>query len=242
MDFIYTINRSKRRSLAIKIREGEVRVAAPNGMSDRHIANFVEQKRDWITGHLQQQHQQLNAVAQREWAAGETIQWLGEPLTITVMSAGKNTAKQGEKAPAVQQVGNELQITLSPRVKNTDIHVRKHVMQWFMTQAEAWLADYLKQPQAVKLKHSGTRIANYTGKWGSCSKAGVLSFTWKLWLAPEAIVQYVVQHELAHLSHFDHSPDFWALVGELNPDYREAEKWLRQHGTTVLSERYLAWA
>lgn len=70
-------------------------------------------------------------------------------------------------------------------------------------------------------------------RWGSCSSRGTLSFNWKLMLAPPAVLDYVVVHELCHLKHMDHSREFWAAVEEVLPDYKEKRKWLKEHGSEL---------
>ena len=72
-------------------------------------------------------------------------------------------------------------------------------------------------------------IRDQKTRWGSCSARGTLSFNWRLMLAPPAILDYVVVHELCHLTHMDHSPAFWQAVGKVYPDYRTARKWLKDH-------------
>lgn len=67
-------------------------------------------------------------------------------------------------------------------------------------------------------------------RWGSCSGRGTLSFNWKLMLAPPAVLDYVVVHELCHLTHMNHSREFWQAVERVLPDYRERRKWLKEHG------------
>ena len=73
-------------------------------------------------------------------------------------------------------------------------------------------------------------MRNQKTRWGSCSTKGTLSFNWRLMLAPPAILDYVVVHELCHLTHMNHSPAFWQAVGQVCPDYKECHKWLREHG------------
>lgn len=229
MDLIYTISRSKRRTVAIKISEGEVRVLAPNRFSERKIAQVVATREDWIKKHLARQQSLLAVTPQRQWQQGETIPWLGQPLQLDIRNGSTS---------AIKRVNNQLEITLGSRVKHTQRQIRLLVIQWYQQQAQAWLDNYL--PMAFAQPRQ-SRIASYKAKWGACTRSGEVSLSWKLWLAPEWVVTYVVQHELVHLTHFDHSKAFWQRVAEVNPDYRTAERWLRQHGHTVLSERYLNW-
>lgn len=229
MDLIYTISRSKRRTLAIKISEGEVRVLAPNRFSDRKIAQVLATRESWIRKHLQRQQALISVTPERSWQHGETIPWLGLPLQLHISSGTTS---------GIERVADKLHITLGSRVKHGQRQIRSLVIQWYQQQAQAWLNEYL--PQAFTQPRQ-SRIASYKAKWGACTRSGEVSLSWKLWLAPEWVVTYVVQHELVHLTHFDHSKAFWQRVAEVNPDYRKAESWLRQHGHTVLSERYLNW-
>lgn len=82
--------------------------------------------------------------------------------------------------------------------------------------------------------YSRISIRDQKTRWGSCSSRGTLSFNWRLMLAPPAILDYVVVHELCHLTHMDHSPAFWQAVGEVCPDYRTARKWLKDHGQELV--------
>ena len=85
--------------------------------------------------------------------------------------------------------------------------------------------------------YSSIRIAEQKTRWGSCSSRGTLSFHWRLILAPPAVMDYVVVHEVCHLIHMDHSPDFWAEVESLMPDYKVYKTWLKKNGL-VLSQAY----
>lgn len=76
-------------------------------------------------------------------------------------------------------------------------------------------------------------IRDQKTRWGSCSGRGNLSFNWRLILAPPEILDYVVVHELCHLTHMNHSKDFWGLVGKVLPDYKDRRKWLKENGHTL---------
>ena len=96
-------------------------------------------------------------------------------------------------------------------------------------------------PQRVAYYHAKTggtyhhiTIRDQKTRWGSCSSKGTLSFNWRLMLAPPSILDYVVVHELCHLTHMDHSSAFWHAVEEICPDYRNARKWLKEHGNELV--------
>jgi predicted metal-dependent hydrolase len=78
--------------------------------------------------------------------------------------------------------------------------------------------------------YSRLQIRGQRTRWASCSSTGAMSFNWRLLLAPAEILDYVVEHEVAHLERLDHSPRFWRLLASRCPDWREHEAWLRRHG------------
>ena len=107
----------------------------------------------------------------------------------------------------------------------------KRLQQWFTHEAKsdlegrvAWHADRLGvQPGRLTIR-------DQTSRWGSCSTTGALSFSWRLVLAPPAVLDYVAAHEVAHLREINHGPRFWALVRKSCPGMDEAKRWLRIYG------------
>lgn len=81
--------------------------------------------------------------------------------------------------------------------------------------------------------YTSITIRDQKTRWGSCSGRGTLSFNWRLILAPPEILDYVVVHELCHLTHMNHSKEFWGLVGNVLPDYKVRRKWLKENGHTL---------
>ena len=80
------------------------------------------------------------------------------------------------------------------------------------------------------------KITDARTRWGSCSTRGSLNFSWRLVMAPPAVIDYVILHELAHLKIHNHSSNFWSRVAQLVPDYREHKKWLEQNGHLLAIE------
>jgi hypothetical protein len=85
----------------------------------------------------------------------------------------------------------------------------------------------------LKLRVKRISVRDQVSRWGSCSSAGVLSFSWRLILAPPFVLDYVAAHEVAHLAEMNHGPRFWALVARAMPRMNEAKQWLRVHGSDL---------
>ena len=108
------------------------------------------------------------------------------------------------------------------------------------------IGDFLKREARRDLEAAASRYAARLGvaikrvsirdqssRWGSCSNTGVLSFSWRLILAPSFVLDYLAAHEVAHLKELNHSPRFWRLVASLDPDFERAKAWLDAHGTDL---------
>jgi len=98
--------------------------------------------------------------------------------------------------------------------------------------------DYI--PKRVEYYHQFTggnyqkiTIRDQKTRWGSCSSNGTLSFSFRLMMAPPRVLDYVIVHELCHLTHMNHSKEFWNMVENILPDYKEHRKWLKENGHTL---------
>ena len=87
-----------------------------------------------------------------------------------------------------------------------------------------------REARALGVSYRRIAIRDQRTRWGSCSTRGTLSFNWRLVLAPAAVLEYVVVHELCHLREANHSPRFWTLLESARPGFRTERAWLRRHG------------
>lgn len=87
--------------------------------------------------------------------------------------------------------------------------------------------------------YTSITIRDQKSRWGSCSSRGTLSFNYRLIFAPQRVLDYVVVHELCHLTHMNHSKNFWHMVEKILPEYKESKKWLREHGQELNLIYYL---
>lgn len=107
--------------------------------------------------------------------------------------------------------------------------------KWMIRDFESRLDDRLRHYSSIiGVTYKAVRIKSQKSRWGSCSSKSNLNFNWRLILAPDWILDYVIVHELCHLKHLNHSKDFWNTVGLYIPDYKTAVEWLKQNGTALL--------
>ena len=92
--------------------------------------------------------------------------------------------------------------------------------------------------QSMGKKFQRLAVKETKSRWGSCSSKGNLNFSWRLVFAPSHVVDYLCAHEVCHLVEMNHSARFWDLVEVLEPNYKEAQKWLKKNGKSLMAIRF----
>jgi predicted metal-dependent hydrolase len=150
---------------------------------------------------------------------------LDDGATVPLFGVPRRIVWQGEGRRRVAVEDGRLCVT-GPR---EDVPVR--VYTWLRRQAEPAIAPRARALSTRIGRDAGRiTIRDTRSRWGSCSPSGRLSFSWRLVMAPETVLDYVVAHEVAHLVHLNHGPSFWRLVDELCDGCAPARDWLRTHG------------
>jgi len=122
------------------------------------------------------------------------------------------------------------------RVRGDPMHLARRVRDYLVAQARSELASRARR-LAARIGRNVARVTvrDTKSRWGSCSGRGNLSFSWRLILVPEPVIDYVVAHEVAHLAEMNHGPRFWRLVESLSPDSAAPRAWLKRHRNRLLS-------
>jgi predicted metal-dependent hydrolase len=212
----YTVRRSaraRRTRVSVDAHRG-VEVILPQRAHHREASAAIVELRPWIERRLREMERVREAVAAR---AG-TLPYLGQPLTL-VTQPGRTR---------VHRVGNRLLVPGEPdRLLALE--------RFYRRAARTEIAQRLDQACALAgTGYSGLSIRGQRSRWASCSPSGAMSFNWRLLMAPEPVLDYVVWHEVCHLEVMDHSPRFWKLVAARCPAYRQHVRWLRHNGATLV--------
>ena len=225
-DIPYTVRRSDRaRHARIVVDRGEVEVVVPRRMAMRHVEPFVAQKRRWIERTLRKMQEAERDSPTVKLADGGCVPYLGEELELRVK------VEPGRVRSHVARRGETLHVKVPASGPNA---IRDALESWYRRRAKAEVAPRLDAAtRRAGTSYKRLSIRGQRTRWASCSSSGAMSFNWRLLLAPAEILDYVVEHEVAHIEVLDHSRRFWALVARRSPRYREHERWLRMHGPSL---------
>ena len=222
----YPIRRSDRaRNVRIVVDLDGVEVVVPRRMPLREVAPFVAQKRRWVERTLRRLQEGEAALPAARLEDGGSVAFLGRSLELRV------AVEPGRVRDRVVASADHLDVTVGRPGREA---VRAALERWYRRRAREEIGARLDAAAArAGVRHRGLSIRGQRTRWASCSSSGTMSFNWRVLLAPQEIVDYVVEHEVAHLEVLDHSPRFWALLGERCPDHRRHERWLRRHGPAL---------
>ena len=218
----YRIRRSDRaRHARILVGPDGVEVVVPPRFPMREVEPFVEEKRRWIERTLRRMRESELEVGRPLLEDGGEVPYLGERLLLRVR------VERGRVRPYVKRRGP----VLTAAIGTEPGALREALERWYRKQARLEVEPRLDDAVArAGADYTGLQIRGQQTRWASCSSSGAMSFNWRLLLAPAEVLDYVVEHEVAHLDVADHSQRFWGLLAKRCPDYREHERWLRKHG------------
>jgi hypothetical protein len=211
----YTVRRSQRaRRVRVSVDpQTGVEVVLPQRAPDRAAAEAIRELWPWIERRLEEADRARAAVAAR----GATVPYLEATLALRPERGRTRVHRRGD-------------VLLVPHGDH-----RPALERWYRRNARLEIAPRLDRAvEALGTSYTALTIRNQRTRWGSCSSTGAMSFNWRLLLAPEDVLEYVVWHEACHLLVLDHSPRFWSLLGRHLPDYAEPRRWLRRHGQTLV--------
>jgi len=207
--------RSKRYILRLKP-DGSARVTIPRRGSLRAAREFAGRNVAWLS----QQLQRLAAkpVRNKSWHIGSEILFRGEVVKIAAGQDGSSIifADQIIGVPQIDQ--------------NHRHQIEDHMRSLAAVELPPKVLMFARQ-HGLSVKR--VTVRNQKSRWGSCSPRGTISLNWRLIQAPAFVADYIILHELMHIRQMNHSPKFWREVKNVSPDFRQAERWVKQHASLL---------
>jgi predicted metal-dependent hydrolase len=209
--------RSRRFTLRVRSASRDVLLTMPARASMKAAREFAERHAAWIGVRLNH----LPRPVAFEDLAKTPLRGIDHTIVHRPGARGVVWIEAGERGPLICVAGEPP-------------HVARRVTDFLKREAakdiEAAVARHAK---AIGVRPSRISVRDTVSRWGSCSSAGRLSFSWRLILAPPYVLDYLAAHEVAHMVHMNHSSKFWTVVGRVSPDVKRAEAWLKAHGASL---------
>jgi hypothetical protein len=208
--------RARRLALRIDAQGDAVELVLPPRTPLPRALHFLKSNRDWLEA-------RLAALPPRiEFEDGSKVPVLGVPHRIRHVSRSRDTRP-------VWIEGREIRVT------GEEAHVARRVRDFLKERARDELGRRARKlAQQLDRKIGRITVRDTTTRWGSCSTSANLAFSWRLVMAPEAVLHYVVAHEVAHLAEMNHGPRFWKLVDRLVPNVERQRDWLNNNRAWLL--------
>ena len=213
--------RARRLSIRIDARAGEAVLIAPSERKLAEVVAFARTKADWMRERLAERPQGTPIQP------GAVIDLFGKPTRL-ISTGGAGAARLTEDADGPLIVSGGEGEAYARRVENLFKRVARDTLQ---TRTDIHLRTLGQDAGRGPVKMS---IADPKSRWGSCSPHNrSIRYSWRVIMAPPAVIDYLAAHEVAHLVHADHSPAYWAVVQRLIGDHRPFRKWLRENGPAL---------
>jgi predicted metal-dependent hydrolase len=215
LDIEYRLSRRRRSIGLVVTTQGRVVVTLPPGTSKENLARALAKHRVWLERRVAERKAAWNRLK-----AGEAY-FLGQSLRLKILP----------KAPGeVTLNGQEMRV---PLPDGTDLWSR--LVAWYVDKAFTLLRERVSQfGAAMGLAPGPVELKGWKRRWGECHPNGKLRFNWRLILCPPEVIDYVVVHELAHLTVPGHNRRFWGVVAKVLPDYAARRRWLNREGSPLL--------
>jgi len=199
--------RAKRLSLRVSRLDGRVTLTLPRRAPEREGIAFLQSKEAWLRNHLQAMSPATLVKV------GHVVPFRGR-ATVIALGAGKHACIAGDRIEVSANAPASVQVKA----------LFRHMARDALAQASDRCARQLGR------SYTRLSIRDTRSRWGSCSSQGGLMYSWRLIMAPPAVLDYVAAHEVAHLVEMNHQPAFWDVVARLCPDYAQHRHWLREKG------------
>jgi predicted metal-dependent hydrolase len=218
----YTLKRSHTAKLIwldIKRQTG-LTVTVPPFYNIKNLQGYLESNTTWILRNISRYCSETLPSQSEPVRPANTISYLGKSLKVM-----QNRCGCGLNAIELQQ--NKLIVSLNSSGTRLSVQELEH---WLKIQATSLINEKVKTfSKKMGLAYNRVMIRDQKSRWGSCSCRKNLNFNWRLIMAPEPVLDYVVIHELCHLKEMSHSKSFWDLVARYCPQWHEHRNWLDNH-------------
>jgi predicted metal-dependent hydrolase len=224
----YTIKHGKRKkTLGINITPAaQVIVLAPKFLNEERIHKIVKNRAKWIIEKQDYFKKMAQLYPERKFVSGESILLLGRRYRLKILKT------QQDDIIKMKFSGRKVLITADEYLSYAERYemIKTALIDWYKTKAYEIVQQRIERySKLLGIEPKKFLICDQEKRWGSCSRASILRFNWRIIMAPMSVIDYVVVHELCHLKIKNHSINFWKNISLVLPDYEKRRLWLRDN-------------
>ena len=222
LDLEVQIERTNRkRTISMQVKDNKLIVKAPRTASRQSLDDLIQRKQSWIKKRaiLNVEERKLR---NRKFIDNEEFYFKGNEYRLSLIFGGKEEVKISE---------GFLIVTCKDDRAMGSKEVKTFIEDWYVRESTKILNTRTYEfAKKMKVEPSAITVKNYASKWGSCTASNKISYNWRIIMAPDCIVDYLIIHELCHIIEHNHSKNFWYQVGKYCEDFKKKRKWLRENG------------
>lgn len=228
----YEFKRGKRRTIGLSVGPEGLRVSAPRWTPVSEVEALLHTKAAWVLDKLQRARERAGELAQARtvWADGAELDFLGQRVRL-VLDPAHSFNQVGAALQPPEPGARHAQATLRLGLAHSasEAQIRDAAQAWLMRQAQTLFTERLDHfAPLLGVRYEKLRLSRAGTRWGSASANGTIRLNWRLIHLKLSMVDYVVVHELSHLRHMDHSPQFWDVVASILPDHQQRRQALKR--------------
>ena len=216
------IERTKRkRTISLRVKDNKLIIKAPRTVSRRNLYEVIQRKQKWIKQRaiLDFEEQKLR---NRKFIDNEKFYFRGNQYHLSLILGSEEDVKI---------VDGRLLVTCKDDGSINSKKVQSLIEDFYLKESAEILNTRTNEfAKKMEVQPTGITIKNYVSKWGSCTSKNKISYNWRIIMAPDCIVDYLIIHELCHIIEHNHSKNFWHHVETYCEYFKKKRKWLRENG------------
>ena len=216
------IERTRRkRTISLQVKDNKLIIKAPRTVSRKNLDEVIQKKQKWIKQRTILDFEEQN-LRNRKFIDNEKFFFRGNEYRLSLILGNKED---------VRIVDGLLLVTCKDDRPINSKNVKSLIEDFYVNESAQILNTRTKEfAKIMKVQPTGITVKNYVSKWGSCNSKNKISYNWRIIMAPDCIVDYLIIHELCHIIEHNHSKNFWYHVGTYCEDFQKKRKWLRENG------------
>ena len=212
---------NRKRTISLQVKNNKLIIKAPRTVSRKSLDEVIQRKQKWVKQRAILNFEEQN-LRNRKFIDNEKFYFRGNEYHLSLILGSEEDVKI---------VDDLLLVTCKDDRSINSANVKSLIEDFYLRESSQILNTRTYEfAKKMKVQPTGITVKNYVSKWGSCTSKNKISYNWRIIMAPDCIVDYLIIHELCHIIEHNHSKNFWHHVGTYCKDFQKKRKWLRENG------------